>query len=115
VNRNFRLTQSTDFKRVRRGGKSYAHPLFVLITMPAEGEGTRIGVTAGRALGGAIERNRAKRLIREAARPNLLKLKPGWKVIIIARPPLLKAEFSEIEASLHQLLMKADIVKRNHG
>ena len=115
MNRNFRLTQSTDFKRVRRDGKSYAHPLFVLIAMPAEGEVTRVGVTAGRSLGGAVRRNRAKRLIREAIRPYLPKLKPGWKVIIIARSSLLEADFSEIKNSLHQLLLKVDLVKFNHG
>ena len=110
MNRNFRLTQSTDFKRVRRYGKSYAHPLFVLVTMPAEGERTRIGVTSGRSIGGAVQRNRAKRLVREALRPLLPEIKPGWKAVIISRPPILQAEFSEIQSSLHQLLMKADLV-----
>jgi ribonuclease P protein component len=115
VNRNFRLTESTDFKRVRRGGKAYAHPLFVLIIMPAEGQSTKIGVTAGRSTGGAVQRNRAKRLIREAIRPSLPKLKPGWKAVIIARLPILNAKFSDIEASLHQQLIKADLIARNDG
>jgi len=114
VNRNFRLTQSTDFKRVRRGGRSYAHPLFVLVVMPAEGQSTRIGVTAGRSLGGAVQRNRAKRLIREAIRPYLPRLQPGWKFIIIARLPILTTRFAEIRTSLYQLLVKADIVISNH-
>ena len=112
MKRNFRLTQSTDFKRVRRCGKSYAHPLFVLVIMPAEGERTRFGVTASRSIGSAVQRNRAKRLVREALRLLLPEIKSGWMAVIITRPPILRAEFTEINSSLRQLLLKADLV---HG
>ena len=107
MNRNFRLTQSTDFKRVRRSGKSYAHPLIVLVALSAEGEGTQIGVTASRSMGSAVQRNRAKRLTREALRPLLPMILPGWKVILIARNPILKASFVEIKNCLHQVFSKA--------
>jgi ribonuclease P protein component len=115
VNRNFRLTQSTDFKRVRRSGRSYAHPLAVLLVSPDDGEKTRIGVTAGKAIGKAVQRNRAKRLLREAVRPLLPKLQPGWKVILIARNPILAADFSEIQECLHQLFQRANIFVDSNG
>jgi ribonuclease P protein component len=115
VNRNFRLTQSTDFKRVRRSGKSYAHPLFVLIVLPAEGETTRVGVSAGRTVGMAVQRNRAKRLLREAIRPILPKIKPGWKILLIARRPILEANFTEIQACLIQLFTRADLFVESNG
>jgi len=66
VKRRFRLTRSTDFKRVRSSGKSYAHPLVVLYVTPSDGPGTRVGVTATRTVGNAVRRNRAKRLLRAA-------------------------------------------------
>jgi len=110
VNRNFRLTQSTDFKRVRRFGKSYAHPLVVLVVSPANGERTHIGVTAGQSVGNAVQRNRAKRLIREAIRPLLSKLKPGWDVILISRKPILEAKLPEIRNSLQRLFSKANLI-----
>jgi ribonuclease P protein component len=109
VNRNFRLTQSTDFKRVRRFGKSYAHPLVVLVVSAANGERTRVGVIAGQSVGNAAQRNRAKRLLREAIRPLLSKLKPGWNVILISRKPILEAKFPEILISLQQLFSKANL------
>jgi len=115
VNRNFRLTQSTDFKRVRRSGKSYAHPLVVLVVLAAEGETTRIGVTAGKAVGKAVQRNKAKRLLREALRPLLPELKPGWKAILIARSPILEAKLTEIRACLYQLLMRANLIVDSDG
>ena len=74
MKRNFRLTRSTDFKRVRNAGKSYAHPLLVLVVNPAAENSLKIGVTAGRSVGGAVQRNRAKRLLREAMRPYLTRI-----------------------------------------
>jgi ribonuclease P protein component len=114
VNRNFRLTQSTDFERVRRSGKSYAHPLIVLVVMPAEGERTRFGVIAGRSVGNAVQRNRAKRLVREALRPLLPKVSPGWKAILISRNPILKANLAEINRCLHQLFLKANLLNQSN-
>jgi ribonuclease P protein component len=114
VNRNFRLTQSADFKRVRRSGKSYAHPLVVLVVLPAEGERTLIGVTAGRSVGNAVQRNRAKRMVREAIRPLLPKIQPGWKVILIARNPMLNAEITEIQICLHKLFSKAFLINESN-
>jgi ribonuclease P protein component len=114
VKRNFRLRQATDFKRVRRTGKSYAHPFIVLVVMPAEGERTLIGVTAGKSVGGAVERNRAKRLAREAARPLLSQLNQGWKIVLICRNPILKASFPDIQTSLVELFTKARILKASN-
>jgi len=110
VNRNFRLKQSTDFKRVRRSGKSYAHPFIVLVVLPAEGARSLFGVTAGRSVGSAVQRNRAKRLIREAIRPLLPKVQPGWKVILIARKSILNAQLTEIRICLQMLLIRAHLL-----
>jgi ribonuclease P protein component len=110
VNRNFRLTQSTDFKRVRRFGKSYAHPLVVLVVSPADSERTHIGIVAGQSVGNAVHRNRAKRMLREAIRPLLSKLKPGWNIILVSRKPILEAKLPEIQNNLQQLFSKAEII-----
>ncbi len=115
MNRNFRLTQSTDFKRVRRSGKSYAHPLVVLVVLQENGENTQVGVTAGKAVGRAVQRNRAKRLLREALRPLLPSLRPGWKAILIARRPILDTDFSDIQACLRQLFERANLLVERDG
>jgi ribonuclease P protein component len=113
VKRNFRLTRSTDFKRVRRFGKSYAHPFILLVALPAEAERTLIGVSAGRSVGSAVDRNRAKRLIREAIRPFLPALQPGWNILLIARKPILQAQFTVIQSSLEILLTRGQILNGN--
>jgi ribonuclease P protein component len=109
VKRNFHLTSSTDFKRVRRFGKSYAHPLVVLVVMPNELGKPRLAVSAGRALGGAVERNRAKRLLREAIRPNLPMVLPGWDCIFLARKPILTAPFLNVQSAVIALFHQAHL------
>jgi len=111
VKRRFRLTRSTDFKRVRSNGKSYAHPLVVLVVMPCDGhDNIRVGVTASRSVGGAVARNRAKRILREAMRDFLPVIKPGWDMIAIARMPLLSADFQFVQQALQGLLQRANLL-----
>jgi ribonuclease P protein component len=113
VNRKFRLTNSTDFMRVRRFGKSYAHPLILLVVFQAPDEKTQIGVVAGRSVGNSVRRNRAKRMVREAVRTLLYLIKPGWKIILISRRPILKAELSEIQDTLKKLFHKANLIRND--
>ena len=110
MQRKFRLTRSTDFKRVRRTGKSYAHPFVVLVVQTSEAPQTRVGVTAGRSVGGAVQRNRAKRLLREAMRPLLPNLPPGWDMVLIARSALLTKSLQDIRQVITGLLRHAQII-----
>ncbi len=111
MRREFRLTRSTDFKRVRRFGKSFAHPLIVLVAMPGETGKLKIAVSAGRSVGGAVQRNRAKRLIREAIRPLLPGIPPGWNMVFISRHGLSQAALEETQAAVQSLLLRAQLLK----
>jgi ribonuclease P protein component len=133
VQRKFRLTRSEDFKRVRRSGKSYAHPLVVLIvqshdqrstpvdkrstTVPRASGGrtvdqphVKVGVAAGRTVGTAVYRNRAKRLLREAMRTLIPNIAAGLDLILIARPGLVTATLEETRQALLALLQRAKIL-----
>jgi ribonuclease P protein component len=114
VNRRFRLTRSADFQRVREQGKSYAHPLLVLIALPDAAPGLRFGIVAGRALGNAVRRNRAKRLVRSALQPHLPAITPGWVVVLIARRPMENAGFAQTQAALLALLRRARLISEAH-
>ena len=110
MKRRFRLTRSTDFKRVRRIGKSYAHPLVVFIVAPNELEWSRIGVVAGRAVGGAVQRNQAKRRLRACLDQRLACLPGGRDMIFLARKPMDQASFDEIRAAVKLLLKRAGLL-----
>jgi len=107
VQRKYRLTRSDDFKRVRRYGKSYADPLVVLIVQPNATSNLQVGIAAGRSVGNAVQRNRAKRVLREALRPILPMLASGWDLVLIARPGLVPASLDQIRAAIQSLLRRA--------
>ena len=110
MNRRFRLRRSADFKRVRRLGKSFAHPLIVLIKLSNEYGRSRFAVAAGRSVGNAVRRNRAKRLLRAALQPQLELIKPGWDVLLIARQPLADSTFVDTQLALASLLQRAQLI-----
>ena len=67
--RTARLLRHADFERVyKQGRRHFATHMTVFYLRRAEGQGLRVGFTVGRVLGGAVERNRMKRRLREAAR-----------------------------------------------
>jgi ribonuclease P protein component len=110
MNRKNRLTSSTDFKRVRRTGLSYAHPFLVLVAAPNDLGITRFGFTAGRSLGGAVQRNRAKRRMRAALQQHFDNIEPGWDTILIARSAILEAPWQQLVRALSQLLRRAELL-----
>ena len=114
MQRKFRLTRSEDFKRVRRSGKSYAHPLVVLIVQSNNQPRVKIGVAAGRTVGTAVYRNRAKRLLREAMRTLLPDIASGLDLILIARPGLVSATLEDTRRALLNLLQRARILIPQH-
>ena len=113
MQRKFRLTRSEDFKRVRRSGKSYAHPLVVLIALKSERSGqphVRVGVAAGKTVGTAVVRNRAKRLLREAMRTMIPEIASDLDLILIARAGLASASLEDTRKAVQNLLQRAQLI-----
>jgi ribonuclease P protein component len=97
--------------RVRRLGKSYAHPLVVLIKHPNDLDKIRIGIAGGRSIGNAVQRNMSKRWLREVIRPLIPEIKNGWDIILLARKPLLEANFEELSTSVYNILIRSNLLK----
>ena len=108
VKRRIRLTKRTDFERVRRAGKSYAHLLTVLIALPNSTKHPRFGVSAGRSVGNAVQRNRAKRRIRAVLYSVIPQIKGEWDLVFLARRPINQASFQELSGAIYELLHKAE-------
>jgi len=99
--------------RVRRSGKSFAHPLLVLIIKAGNDPISRFTVTAGKGIGNAVQRNRAKRLLRAALQEVISDIQPGYQGILIARKGLLDVNSQETTQALKSLLQKAGIGPSN--
>ena len=95
--------------RVRRQGQSWRHPLFVLLIRANEQEISRFAFIASRAVGNAVVRNRAKRLLREVVRTHLPQIAVGWDCLLIAGKRLPQASFTEVDTAVIQLLIRANL------
>jgi ribonuclease P protein component len=94
--RSSRRLRHADFERVyKQGQRHFAAHMTVFYLRRAQGDAARVGFTVGRVLGGAVDRNRMKRRLREAVRRHL---PPGVPVDVVINPKksLLTAEFTEL-------------------
>jgi ribonuclease P protein component len=86
-----RLSRSGEFDRVYRDGSSHATRHLVLYSFPRRAEETRevrLGVSASRKVGGAVDRNRVKRVLRESFWSLTDRLPAGHDFVLVARPEL---------------------------
>jgi len=88
VIRTTRVRKRAEFERIQKGGARVSTRTFVLIVAARPDRGpARLGITASRKIGGAITRNRAKRIVREAFRAQRELFPPGIDLVVIVRKP----------------------------
>jgi ribonuclease P protein component len=78
-------------------GSRHSSPLLTAFLLKTAGPVSRVGLTAPRALGKAVERNRIKRRVREAVRLHLANLGPGWDIVLNPRRTVLEADFESVQ------------------
>jgi ribonuclease P protein component len=114
--RRRRVSRSGEFDRVYREGHSHASRYLVVHAFPRADDDPepRLGVSVGRKVGGAVDRNRVKRLLREAFWETAPTLPGGHDFVIVARPDAgpLAAESGErgIAEALHEVLRTAGLL-----
>jgi ribonuclease P protein component len=91
-----RLSRSAEFERVYRQGRSKGNRFLVLYAFPRasdparpEDDGPRLGLSVGRRVGGAVDRTRVKRVLREAFWEEAARLPVGSDYVVVARPEAL--------------------------
>jgi ribonuclease P protein component len=99
---NERIRRRVEFQRVYERGTRIQGRYSTLFVLSNQNQVGRLGIAATKKLGGAVRRNRAKRLIREIFRRN--KIAAGLDVVVVPRPRLLEASISVLEADYLMLL-----------
>jgi len=101
------LARREQFTCVFRQGSGYPGSLVVLRVLRNGLDTSRLGLVVGKKVGGAVQRNRAKRFVREAV--SIRALEAGWDVVVIARPGIQSAEYQDVERELQRLLLRAGV------
>lgn len=106
--RDARLRKHADYQRVYRESRRYSSSSMSYFFRarraddPA-GQEPRVGLTAGRVLGNAVERNRIRRRMREAVRMHLSELPPRVDVVLHPRKVVLEMEFARLQGEVARI------------
>ena len=119
MKRRFRLRRQAEFQSAIAGKRVYSGRALVAYAVPNSGEENRVGVTASRALKSSVERNRARRRLRELARLKLLgpdspltSLGIRYDVVLIARPAALEVSFADLSEEAAQAVLRLSKLNR---
>jgi ribonuclease P protein component len=105
-----RIRRRPEFLRVYEHGVRIRARLMTVMALRNERGHSRLGIAATRKLGGAVVRNRAKRVVREVFRN--ADVPPGLDIVVIPRPDMLHADFRAVESEFRYALRRAG---RPHG
>ena len=103
------LRRKADFEAIGRHGTVRSSRLLVLRSMRTPGTRTRVGLSTPRTLGGAVQRNRVRRRLRDLLREQLNATEGGLDLLLIARSEAGSATYSELREALRSLLERSGI------
>lgn len=109
MQRQFRLRNRADFERLRAEGRVWRHPYLTMSVAPNTLGYNRYGFIVTRHLGGAVVRNRVRRLMREAVRLSIPRLKPGFDMTFIARNEIVDQPYSNVQRALEDTFKRAKL------
>ena len=110
-----KIKENRDFRRAYRIAKSLVCPYAVVYYTKNRTGKIRLGITAGKKLGNAVSRNRAKRVITAAFRECLPEITPGFDFIIVARTRILTVKSTAVASAVLKLLRSAGLCETKNA
>ncbi len=105
------INQNRDYKRIYSRGKSIVTPCVVIYISRNRSKNVRIGITASKKIGGAVSRNRARRVIREAIRELVPTIKSGFDLVLVARARTVNVKSTYVKDVLIKQLRSAKLIE----
>lgn len=107
------ITRNNDFRRIYSRGKSYVSPALVVYVMKNRSNNIRVGITTSKKIGNAVQRNRSRRIIREAYRELAPNIKSGYDLIFVARGRTPYMKSPQIKKHMERALLAESILERH--
>ena len=104
------LRLNKEFKRAYGRGKSFVHPAVITYVVPTRSGGVRLGITTGKKMGSAVERNRARRIIRAAFMSLSSEINASCDIVFVARHRILRHKSTELEKVFRAHLKEAKVL-----
>jgi len=106
------ITRPEQYEQVHRRGSFWGGQLLMMKALPNGLDHHRYGLVVGKKVGGAVERNRVKRRLRQALRP--LAVKPGWDIVFIARAGAAEITYARLKELACKLMNRAGLLEENY-
>ena len=105
------ICRNNDFRRIYARGKSYVSPLVVVYALKNRTKNVRVGITTSKKVGNAGQRNRARRVIREAFRALAPRVCPGFDLVLVARGKTPYVKSTDVRRQLERQLQAAGLLR----
>ena len=107
-----RLLRTADYRKVYAEGRRRNLGILAAVSRSTGDQPSRVGMAVSRAFGGAVERNRLKRRLREVVRRHRADLGPGWDIVFYPRAEAKTAKFADLEAAVRNFFADLRTSKR---
>ena len=105
------ICRNNDFRRIYARGKSYVSPLVVVYALKNRTKNVRVGITTSKKVGNAVQRNRSRRVIREAFRALAPRVRPGFDLVLVARGKTPYVKSTDVRRQLERQLQAAGLLR----
>jgi ribonuclease P protein component len=105
------ICRNNDFRRIYSRGKSYVSPLVVVYALKNRTKNVRVGITTSKKVGNAVQRNRSRRVIREAFRALAPRVRPGFDLVLVARGKTPYVKSTDVRRQLERQLQAAGLLR----
>ena len=105
------ICRNNDFRRIYARGKSYVSPLVVVYALKNRTKNVRVGITTSKKVGTAVQRNRSRRVIREAFRALAPQVRPGFDLVLVARGKTPYVKSTDVRRQLERQLQAAGLLR----
>ena len=110
LKREYRLRKKYMFNYCYKVGKVAYSKSSLFYYTPSNNKFVKIGISVSKKVGGAVQRNRARRVIREAITPFLHTINQKYNIIIVAKENILDFSLNELQKDFEYMWNKAGLI-----